>query len=236
MSEERGGRLIAPLEVPALVMVPATMVACVLGDVRATAGLTLLVATLAVLLMLASFERSRPLMRQLMPTVVLAAIAAAGRMLFSPFADIKPVSAICIVAGAALGRRSGFVTGALAALTSNFFFGQGPWTPWQMYAWGLMGYLAGVLGEHGLLKSNGIVYAFGLVSGLLYGAILNSWHVLGFVRPLNLQTAIAAYAAGLPLDVTHGVATAVFLLVIWGPWRRSIARVVHKYGLGERRS
>ena len=223
------------MEAVALVMVPATMIGCVLGNVRATAGMTLLVATLAVLLMLTSFERSRPLMRQLMPTVVLAAVAAAGRMLFSPFADIKPVSAICVVAGAALGRRSGFATGALAALTSNVFFGQGPWTPWQMYAWGLIGYLAGVLGEHGLLAHRGVVYVFGFVSGLLYGGILNSWHVLGFVRPLNAQTALAAYAAGLPLDITHGVATVVFLLAIWGPWRRSIARVVRKYALvGER--
>lgn len=228
----RRERLLSWLELPALVSVPIAMVACVLSGVPATAGLTVMVATLAVLLMLASFEASRPLMRQLMPTIVLAAVAAAGRMAFSPFADIKPVSAICIVAGAALGRRCGFATGALAALTSNFFFGQGPWTPWQMYAWGLVGYLAGVLSDTQLLEHPWFVYAYGFLSGLLYGAILNSWHILGFVRPLNWQTALAAYVAGFLLDVTHGVATVAFLLVIWGPWRRSIARVVRKYGLG----
>lgn len=224
-------RVLAALEVPALLSVPAAMVACVLLGVQATAGMTILVASLAVLLMLASFEASRPLMRQLMPTIVLAAIAAAGRMLFSPFADLKPVSAICIVAGASLGRRSGFATGALAALTSNFFFGQGPWTPWQMYAWGLVGYVAGVLADAKALERPWVVYAWGFMSGLLYGAILNSWHVLGFVRPLTWQTTLAAFAAGFPLDVTHGVATVAFLAVIWGPWQRSIARVVRKYGL-----
>lgn len=224
--------ILARLELPALVSVPATMIACVLLGVKATAGLTLLVTALAVLLMLASFEASRPLMRQLMPTIVLAAVAAAGRMLFAPFADIKPVSAICIVAGASLGRRSGFATGALAALTSNFFFGQGPWTPWQMYAWGLVGYLAGVLMDAGLLQRPVAVYAHGLTSGILYGGLLNSWHVLGFVRPLTVPMALAAYAAGFPLDVMHGVATAAFLVIIWGPWRRSIARVVRKYDLG----
>ena len=109
-------KTLSALEVPALLAVPSVMVACVLLGVPATAGLTLLVACLSVLLMLASYEASRPLMRQLMPTVVLAAIAVAGRMAFSPFADVKPVSAICIVAGASLGRRSGFATGALAAL------------------------------------------------------------------------------------------------------------------------
>ena len=74
-----------------------------------------------------------------MPTLVLAALAAAGRILFGPIPDFKPVSAIAIIAGATLGRRNGFMVGALAALTSNFFFGQGMWTPWQMYAWGLGG-------------------------------------------------------------------------------------------------
>ena len=75
-------------------------------------------------------------LRQIMPTLVLAALAAAGRILFGPIPDFKPVSAIAIIAGATLGRRNGFMVGALAALTSNFFFGQGMWTPWQMYAWG----------------------------------------------------------------------------------------------------
>ncbi len=224
-------RLLAALELPALLSVPVTMVVCVVTGVRATAGLTILVATLAVVLMLTSFDASRPLMRQLMPTVVLAAVAAAGRMLFAPFADLKPVSAICIVAGASLGKRSGFATGALAALTSNFFFGQGPWTPWQMYAWGLVGYGAGVLSDAGVFARPQLVYVWGFLSGLLYGAILNSWHVLGFVRPLTWQTTLAAFAAGAPFDVAHGVATVAFLAVIWGPWRRSIARVVRKYDL-----
>ena len=221
------------LEVPALLSVPAAMAFCALRGVDATAGFTLFVAVFSVLLMLASFEASRPLMRQLMPTIVLAAVAAAGRMLFSPFADIKPVSAICIVAGAALGRRSGFATGALAALTSNFFFGQGPWTPWQMYAWGLVGYLGGVLAERGVFERHAsLVLVYGLLSGILYGFILNSWHVIGFVHPLNWHTALLAYGAGAPLDVVHGVATAVFLALIYVPWRRAIERVVAKYGLG----
>jgi energy-coupling factor transport system substrate-specific component len=207
------------------------MLACTLADVQATAGLTLLVAVTAVIFMLASFEASRPALRQLMPTVVLAATAAVGRCMFAPFADIKPVSAICIVAGAALGRRCGFATGALAALSSNFLFGQGPWTPWQMYAWGLVGYLAGVLQDAGLLRGRG-VYVYGFASGLLYGLLMNSWHVLGFVRPLTWPMALAAFGAGAPLDVVHGLATVAFLALIWKPWRRSLERVVRKYALG----
>ena len=224
-------RVLAAAEPLALAAVPMALVALAAAGVRATAGLTLVVVALALALLLAGFEASRPALRQLMPTAVLAALAAAGRVLFAPLPDVKPVSAIAIVAGAALGRRSGFVVGALAALLSNFFFGQGPWTPWQMYAWGLVGYVGGVLAERGALDRRWVLYGWGLASGLVYGLILNGYHVLGFVQPLTWPAARAAGAASLPLDVTHGVATVAFLAAIWLPWGRAIRRVVAKYGL-----
>lgn len=224
-------RVLGALEAPALVAVPAAMVALAAADVPATAGLTLAVGLLAVALVLASFEASRPALRQLMPTAVLAAVAAAGRVLFAPVPDVKPVSAIAIVAGAALGRRSGFVVGALAALLSNFFFGQGPWTPWQMYAWGLVGYVGGVLAERGALERRAVLYGWGLLSALVYGLILNGYHVLGYVHPLTWPSVLATLAASVPLDVTHGVATVAFLAAIWEGWGRAICRVVAKYDL-----
>lgn len=227
----RVSRTLSVLELPALLAVPILMVTLALSGVDATAGLTLLVALLAVGLVFASFEASRPPLRQLMPTAVLAATAAAGRVLFAPIPDVKPVSAIAVIAGATLGRRSGFMVGAVAALVSNFFFGQGSWTPWQMYAWGLVGYLGGVIADRGLLERGGVLYAWGFLSALMYGAILNGYYVLGFVRPLTWPSVLAAYAAGFPLDCVHGVATAAFLAAIWLPWGRSIRRVVRKYDL-----
>lgn len=227
----RVSRTLSVLELPALLAVPILMVTLALFGVDATAGLTLLVSLLAVGLVFASFEASRPPLRQLMPTAVLAATAAAGRVLFAPIPDVKPVSAIAVIAGATLGRRSGFMVGAVAALVSNFFFGQGSWTPWQMYAWGLVGYLGGVFADRGLLERGGVLYAWGFLSALMYGAILNGYYVLGFVRPLTWPSVLAAYAAGFPLDCVHGVATAAFLAAIWLPWGRSIRRVVRKYDL-----
>lgn len=227
----RVSRTLSVLELPALLAVPILMVTLALSGVDATAGLTLLVSLLAVGLVFASFEASRPPLRQLMPTAVLAATAAAGRVLFAPIPDVKPVSAIAVIAGATLGRRSGFMVGAVAALVSNFFFGQGSWTPWQMYAWGLVGYLGGVFADRGLLERGGVLYAWGFLSALMYGAILNGYYVLGFVRPLTWPSVLAAYAAGFPLDCVHGVATAAFLAAIWLPWGRSIRRVVRKYDL-----
>ena len=77
-----------------------------------------------------------------MLVATLAAVAAAGRVLFAAVPGVQPVTVIVVAAGAALGARAGFATGALAALASNFFLGQGPWTPWQMLGWGACG-LAG---------------------------------------------------------------------------------------------
>ena len=155
----RLSRTLSALELPALLAVPVLMVALALAGVDATAGLTLLVALLAVGLVFASFEASRPPLRQLMPTAVLAATAAAGRVLFAPIPDVKPVSAIAVIAGATLGRRS-VTVGAVAALVSNFFgHARGPW---QMYAWGLVGYLGGVFLDRGLLgERGGVLYAWG---------------------------------------------------------------------------
>ena len=221
------------VEVCAMVATPVVLLACALLRVRSSAGLTMLVVVVSLVMMFVGFETSRPTLRQILPTAVLAAIGAVGRIAFAALADVKPLSAVAIVAGASLGRRSGFVVGALAALVSNVFFGQGPWTPWQMYAWGLVGYLGGVLAERGVFERHAsLVLVYGLLSGILYGFILNSWHVIGFVHPLNWHTALLAYGAGAPLDVVHGVATAVFLALIYVPWRRAIERVVAKYGLG----
>ena len=227
--------LLHALEPLALAAVPLSMAACTILGIEATAGLTMLVALLALLLVFAGYEASRPALRQVMPTVVLASLAAAGRVLFAPLPDVKPVSAIAIVAGSLLGRRNGFMVGALAALVSNAFFGQGAWTPWQMYAWGLVGYLAGVLTDAGALRRHRwALLAYGFASALLYGAILNGWYVLGFVRPLTAAGVLAGYAAAVPWDVVHGLATVGFLALIWLPWGRSIRRVVAKYDLSGR--
>ena len=228
-------RLLHALEPLALAAVPLSMAACTILGIEATAGLTMLVALLALLLVFAGYEASRPALRQVMPTVVLASLAAAGRVLFAPLPDVKPVSAIAIVAGSLLGRRNGFMVGALAALVPNAFFGQGAWTPWQMYAWGLVGYLAGVLADAGALRRHRwALLAYGFASALLYGAILNGWYVLGFVRPLTAAGVLAGYAAAVPWDVVHGLATVGFLALIWLPWGRSIRRVVAKYDLSGR--
>lgn len=220
------------VEVPVLIAVPAVLIACAFLDMDQAALLSVAVACCAILVFMSGWEYQKPSLRQLMPTVVLAALAAVGRVLFAPIPDFKPVSAICIIAGIVFGRRSGFMVGALAALASNFFFGQGPWTPWQMYAWGLMGYLAGVFADHGVFaRHQKTVYALGFLGPLMYGALLNGWYVIGFVRPLEPTTIALAYLAGLPLDCIHSIATVFFLLLLYAPWAHKLERIRTKYEL-----
>ena len=225
-------RLLRALELPALLAMPAILALFLASDIRATAALTLACVLFVLALMFGSLELSRPALRQVLPVVVCAAIAAAGRVIFAAFPDVKPVTAICIVAGAMLGRQSGFAVGALAAFASNFFFGQGAWTPWQMYAWGLIGYLSAILAEKGLLDSKVRVLAWGFASAILFGLIMDGMHIVGYVRPFTWQTSAAALLASLPLDCLHGVATVAFLALIWDPWCRQLRRVLAKYALG----
>lgn len=175
------------IEALVLLALPVAMAFGAALGVHQAAALDMMVVVGSLLLFFAAYEWRRPSLRETMPVVVLAALAAAGRILFAPLPDIKPVSAICIVAGAAFGRQSGFMVGALAALVSNFFFGQGAWTPWQMYAWGLVGYLAGVLfygkNSQALVERPWGVYAYGFFAALLFGLVMNLWSILGFFQP-----------------------------------------------------
>ena len=235
----RAARVLSALELPLLLAVPVAMFAALKTGVASAAGLMLAVVVLVIALFFAGYEASRPALRQIMPALVLAALAAAGRIIFGPIPDFKPVSAIAIIAGATLGPKNGFMVGALAALTSNFFFGQGMWTPWQMYAWGLVGYLGGLLAAAGFFGARtpeepvrrGGLLAYGLASGLIYGAIINAYDVIGFVKPFTWPGAIARVAAAVPFDITHSLATCVFLLALFGPWTRRINRVVRKFAL-----
>ena len=103
------------------------------------------------------FERRRPQARELVPIAVMSALAVVGRTVFSivPLPNFKPCSAIIMITAIVFGPETGFLTGALTAFVSNFIFGQGPWTPWQMFTWGLLGFLTGLMKNAGLFPTVG---------------------------------------------------------------------------------
>ena len=214
-------------------LVPAAMIACILLQSPQTALLSTLILLAALTPFFLAFERQKPRPRDFMPVVVLTALSVTGRLLFAALPNFKPVSAIVILAGVCFGRQSGFLTGALSALVSNLFFGQGPWTPWQMYAWGLMGYVAGALASTKLFRRPWVVLLYGFLASFGYGFLMNSWMLFSFVHPVTWQAALATYGAALAFDAAHAVSTVAFLSVTLLPWRKELRRIRQKYGVRE---
>jgi energy-coupling factor transport system substrate-specific component len=221
-------------EVFVLAAVPAALFLCAYFEIQASALLTVVVAISSFVPFFADFERSKPTPSAIMPVVVLAAAAVVGRVVLAPIPNFQPVSALVIFTGLYFGRRSGYLVGAFTALISNMILGQGMWTPWQMYAWGAMGFVCGLLAEKGFLRPDRKrgIYVYGIVASFLYGLLLDSWFIVGFVADANPESVMAAYGAGLVMNLSHVSATVIFLALTWVPLGRKIERVKTKYGLG----
>ena len=145
--------------------------------------------------------------------------------------QFKPVVAIVILTGVCLGAESGFLVGAMTAFVSNFFFGQGPWTPWLMVALGVIGLLSGLIFSK-KEAGRGVLTLYGaLVTLLVYGGIMNPASVILSQTQPTLQMFLVAYGAGLPLDLVHAGATAFFLWFLATPMAEKLARIKTKYGL-----
>ncbi len=159
------------------------------------------------------FEKNSMMTRELVIIAVLSAIAVAGRAAFYMLPEFKPVLCITIIAGISMGKDAGFMVGALSMLVSNVFFGQGPWTPWQMFALGLSGFLAGVIFNKTKIGNNKIIVCiYGFLSAvLIYGIIMNTASAVMSGVDLSIEAVIAYEISGFPFDIIHAFATAVFL-------------------------
>ena len=180
-----------------------------------------------------SFERRRPQAREVAVIAVLCALGVAGRTAFAMLPQCKPVIALTVLTGAALGGESGFLVGAVTMLASNVLFGQGPWTPWQMFALGLIGLLAGVLFHHGPLSAGRMSLAvFGAVSAVgVYGAVMNTASALMWQGGASWEVVLSYWAAGLPMDLVQAAATALYLWFLTGPVLEKLERLQTKYGI-----
>ena len=197
--------------------------------------ISICVIVAAMLPFFAAFEDRRPQARELVLISSLVVIATAGRAVFFMLPHFKPVTALIVVAGIGLGAEAGFLTGAMTGFVSNFFFGQGPWTPWQMFAFGVIGFLAGLLFEKRMRRENlplvGVcVYGF-LATVVIYGLLLDTSTALSVLEGLTWQSVLACYVAGVPVNITHGVSTVVFLSLCAKPMLKKIRRMRKKYGL-----
>jgi energy-coupling factor transport system ATP-binding protein len=219
-----------------LLLIPFTIYIGVfyLGD-RKYYFISLLIILETMLPFVMIFEGRKPLARELVIIAVLCGIGVAGRAAFFMLPQFKPVAAIVIISSVAFGAESGFLVGSMTMFLSNMLYGQGPWTPWQMFAMGIIGFLSGVLFRKGLLRRDGISLAvFGGISVfLVYGGIMNPASVIMFQSNVSLPMIVTSWVTGAPFDLIHATATVFFLLTMGEPMLEKLDRIKVKYGLVE---
>jgi energy-coupling factor transport system substrate-specific component len=185
-------------------------------------GLAVLLAGVAVLVTgAATLESGTESVKNLALVATVAGVAAAGRVLFVAIPGVQPVTVIVAVAGASLGARRGFAVGALAALASNFFLGQGVWTPWQMLAWGACG-LAGAAAAP-LLRTRIALAALTFVLGLAFSAFLDVWEWYAFF-PHTYAAFALQMSRGFPFQVAHAIGNVLLSLAVGPELRRVLER------------
>ena len=182
-----------------------------------------------------AFEHRKPQARELVVLAVMCALAIAARTLFIWLPNFKPMAAIILLTGVAFGPEAGFLCGAIAALGSNLIFGQGPWTPWQMTAFGVAGFLAGLVFQKGLLRPNRLPLCIfgGIVTLFVIGPILDTSTLFIMFSVPNLKSALAVYTAGFPVNLMQTIATVLTLFLISRSLLEKLDRIKTKYGLME---
>lgn len=202
-------------------------------------GLTVILLTMAAFFL--HFESRKPQARELVILAVLCALAVGSRAAFAAVPHFKPMLAIVILTGIAFGPESGFLCGAISGFASNFIFGQGPWTPWQMFAYGIAGLLAGLLAMWGVLKKTPkgwkdviVLAVFGFLAILvIVGPLLDTSTFFTMATTYDTAAVLAVYAAGVPVNCIHGAAVALTMLLFGKPLLDRLRRIQIKYGMME---
>lgn len=227
----------------AVILIPAVLA---LGLSLADSVNWSIISTLIMILVMTAFyfrfERHRVNSKDLAVIATMAALAAAGRIPFAAIPSLQPTTFLVIITGYVFGVQPGFMVGATAALVSNFMLGQGPWTPWQMLAWGLAGVSAGILGkvmkvkhtEKGQAGSSGTerrltawrfkLSFFALAWGFLFGWLMNIYTWTTFVYPLDWDSFWATQVTSLPMDVIHAAGNFLFTFVLGPQFIRVLMR------------
>ena len=210
-----------------LVLIPLCVAfGAVALDVRSHLFISLSVAVLSLLLFFLGIDKRSIGARRMVIVSVMIALSVIGRLI--PF--FKPITAITIITAVYIGSEAGFLTGSLSALVSNFYFGQGPWTPFQMLAFGLIGFFAAFLS--GIMKkSRGFLIFYGVMSGVLYSLIMDVWNVISYNSTFNLSLYCASVLAALPHTLLYSVSNFIFLWFMAKPFGEKLERIKIKYGV-----
>ncbi len=203
-----------------------TLIGSVVLKGRYYLPVAMLGALLAFLLFAAGFEQKKIGTRRLVAVSVMTAMCFIGR--FLPL--LKPMIALTIITAIYLGRESGFLTGSLAALLSNFYFGQGPWTIFQMLTWGMIGWFAGLFS--GILKKNKLLLlGYGIISGILYSFSMDVWTVLWYAGEFDWGLYRSALITAVPYTISYVLSNLLFLYFLKEPFGQKLERIRIKYGI-----
>ena len=194
---------------------------------------TLMVLELMVPFFMA-FEGRKPQARELVVIAVMCAIAIVARTAI-PIPHFKAIFAVIMLSGIAFGPEAGFMVGAISAFASNFFYGQGAYTPWQMMAYGAGGMLAGFLFAKGRLPQKPWVMAvFGFFATILWvGPLLDCSHIFLMLSAINRESVLAALISGFPVNLSQAICTVLIMLLFGRPLLDKLDRVKTKYGMME---
>ena len=227
-----------------LLVIPATLIFGLRLSGRAYYFTSTLVIIEIIIPFLLAFESRKPQARELVLLAVLGALAVASRAAFGFVPHFKPMLAIVMLTGIAFGPEAGFLCGAISGFASNFIFGQGPWTPWQMFAYGIGGMLAGLFALCGVLKKSPRAWRDGGWRDILGLTVFGFLCILLVVGPLldtstffmagfSASSPLAIYLAGVPVNCVHGSAVALTMLLFGKPLLDRLRRIQIKYGMME---
>ena len=217
-----------------LLLVPATLF---LGS-RLSGKSYYITGTLIILEMMIpffmAFEGRKPQARELVLVAVLCAIAIAGRVVI-PIPHFKPTFALIILAGMVFGPETGFMVGAITAFVSNFFYGQGPYTPWQMMAYGAGGMLAGFLfAKNRMPRKDWVMALFGFFAVVLWvGPLMDCSSLFLLVTDINWTSVTGVFLSGLYVNMLQAISTAVVLMFFGTALLKKLDRIQLKYGMME---
>lgn len=177
------------------------------------------------------FEKGKSSARELVVITVMTAISVTGRLIFAPIPGFKPVTAIVIITALALGSEAGFAVGALSAIVSNIFFGQGAWTPFQMFVWGFIGFVAGFFKSNKSKRNYVLLIVLGILGGMAFSLIMDMYTMLSIDNEWNWSRYLTYLISGLPFLTMYCVSNIVFLIVMTKPITSKLNRIKIKYNL-----
>ena len=219
-----------------IVLIPLTVgISWYMGD-RKYYIASVLIMIYSIIPFFAGFESRKPQARELVTLAVMCAIAVASRAAFIWAPNFKPIGGITMITAMAFGPQAGFMTGSLSLIVCDMIFGQGPWTPWQMFSFGLLGFISGLLARKGILTEKkpliDAVIGF-LLMVLVVGPILDTCAIFTMAQMINTESVLAVYLAGLPVNISQGTAVFLCVLLLTRPMMNKLERIKIKYGMIE---